>query len=94
MSFGGHVNDMVNRIKQNAALKDARRRKFKGGNDYSNVSTIKTEYNFPKLSTEEMKNFKAKIKEEAKLEKIKQLKIWGFVIMFVMISMFLMFNYF
>ena len=42
MSFGGNVNDMINRVKQNAALKNARRKKFKGGNDYSKTKNIKT----------------------------------------------------
>lgn len=94
MSFGGHVNDMVNRIKQNAALKQARRRKFKGGNDYSQVTYHKTEYNFPKLSKEEMQNFKAKVKAEARLENSKQIKIWILVTTFVVVLMFLFFNYF
>jgi len=42
MSFGGHVINMVNRIKQNNALKNTRRRKFKGVNYYSKISTTKT----------------------------------------------------
>ena len=50
MSFGGHVNDMINRVKQNAALKNARRKKFKGGNDYSKTKNIKTAYNFSEFS--------------------------------------------
>lgn len=94
MSFGGHVNDMVNRIKQNAALKDARRRKFKGGNDYLKVSHHKAEYNFPKLSKEGIENFKNKVKAEAKLENIRQIKIWVFVATLISILMFLLFNYF
>ena len=72
MSFGGHVNDMVNRVKQNAALKNARRGKFKGGNDYSKTKAVKTGYNFPKLSKEELEIFKLKVKKEAKQEKQKQ----------------------
>lgn len=76
MSFGGHVNDMVNRIKQNAALKDARRRKFKGGNDYSKILENKSEYKFPEFSDEEMAAFKIKVQQEAKLNKAKQIKLW------------------
>jgi len=46
MSAGGHISDMMNRIKQNALLKNARHRKFKGGNDYSKTKNVKTEYNY------------------------------------------------
>lgn len=94
MSFGGHINDMVNRIKQNAALKDSSRRNFKGGNDYSHISSNKTDYNFPKLSKEEMEKFKTKIKTEAKLEKRKQIKFWLLALVLPIIIAFLIFNYF
>ena len=50
MSFGGHVQDMLNRIKQNASLKNGRCNKFKGGNNYSKTQSIKTGYDFPKLA--------------------------------------------
>ena len=50
MSFGGHVYDMVDRLKQNAALKNSKRRKFKGGNNYLKILKTKTSYNLPKLS--------------------------------------------
>ena len=34
MSSGaGHIQDMVNRVKQNAALKNTHRHKFKGGKE-------------------------------------------------------------
>jgi len=83
---------MINRVKQNAALKDARRRKFKGGNDYSHVSRTKTEYNFPKLSQQGLQNFKLKVKDEARKEKIKQLLFWS-VIVVVLVTL-IIFNYF
>jgi hypothetical protein len=94
MSFGGHVNDMVNRIKQNAALKEARRRKFKGGNNYTHISHTKAAYNFPKLSKEEFIAFQKKVKLEAKQEKIKQLKILLFVASIVMLLLFVVFSYY
>ncbi len=93
MSFGGHVNDMINRVKQNAALKNARRGKFKGGNDYAKTKNIKTEYSFPKLSKEELKAFKLKVQEEAKQEKIKQLKFWGFITITVLLLLLFFINY-
>ena len=94
MSFGGHVNDMMNRIKQNTALKDARRRKFKGGNDYSHISLNKTGYIFPKLSSKELEEFKLKVQKEAKKEIIKQIKFWAFTVVISLIIGFLIFNYY
>ncbi|SNR38643.1 hypothetical protein SAMN06265371_102182 [Lutibacter agarilyticus] len=93
MSFGGHVNDMINRVKQNAALKNARRVKFKGGNDYTKTKNIKTEYSFPKLSKEELKALKLKVQEEAKQEKIKRLKFWGFITIIVLLLLLFFINY-
>jgi hypothetical protein len=93
MSFGGHVNDMVNRIKQNAALKNSRRRKFKGGNDYSKILKTKTEYDLPKLSKVELEKFKLKLQQEATQKKKKQLI---YVMLFAVVSffIFLIFNYY
>ena len=54
MSAAGHIMDMMNRIKQNAALKVSRRNKFKGGNKYSNASSSKTEYDFTKITSSEL----------------------------------------
>lgn len=93
MSFGGHVNDMVNRVKQNAALKNARKGKFKGGNDYSHTSSVKTEYNVPKLSKNEFETFKLKVQKEAKQEKTKQLKFWVFITIVVVILLLFFITY-
>ena len=93
MSFGGHVNDMVNRVKQNAALKNARKGKFKGGNDYSKTHNIKTTYNFPELPKEELEAFKLKVQKEAKQEKIKRLKFWAFVTTVVLLLLLFFINY-
>ena len=94
MSFGGHVNDMVNRIKQNAALKNARRRKFKKGNKYSSFKTTKTEYNVPNVSKSQIDLIKKRIQKEAKLEKIKQLRFWFFALLLPLIIGFLIFNFY
>jgi inner membrane protein involved in colicin E2 resistance len=88
MSFGGHVINMVNRIKQNNALKNTRRRKFKGGNDYSKISTTKTEYDFPKVSKLKLDQLKTSIRAKAKKETKKQLK---FIIIFIVITFFIFF---
>lgn len=84
---------MVNRIKQNALLKNARRRKFKGGNDYSKTKSIKTEYNFPKLSKSEFKSFKKRVQKIAQQEKRKRI---GFLIVCssIILTFLLLFNNF
>lgn len=90
MGGSGHISDMINRIKQNAILKNARRRKFKGGNDYSKTRNIKTEYDFPKLSKLKLQVFKKRIREEAKQEKRKRttLIILGVLILFIALFVF------
>jgi len=88
--------DMMNRIRQNAALKVSRRNKFKGNNRKTNFSKkeqLKPEYDFPKVSDSELKLIKSKIKEEARKENKKQLLIWILFAIAVVI-VFLIFNYF
>lgn len=95
MSHGaGHIQDMINRVKQNAALKKARRGKFKGGNDYSKTHSVKTEYNLPNVSNTELELIKTKIKKEAKKENIKRMKVIIFAIVLPLIIAFLIFNYY
>ena len=76
MSASGHIMDMMNRIRQNAALRDSRRNKFKGGNKYSNASNSKTEYDFPKVTSSELEIIKNKIRKEAGRENKKQRIFW------------------
>ena len=93
MSFGGHVNDMVHRIKQNATLKNARKRKFKGGNDYSSISRSKTEYDFPTISKTELEKIKTTIQQKAKLERIQHYKFITIFILAILL-LFAIFNFF
>jgi len=96
MSAGGHMMDMMNRIRQNAALKVSRRNKFKGNNRKTNFSKkeqLKPEYDFPKVSDSELKLFKSKIKEEARKEHRKQLIYWVFFAIAVVL-VFIIFNYY
>lgn len=94
MSFGaGHIQDMLNRVKQNTSLKNARHHKFKGGNNYLNTKSTKTEYNFPKISKTELEIIKAKIRNEAAQERKKQFLFWLILIILVIISS-LIFNYY
>ena len=93
MSFGGHVNDMVNRIKQNTALKNARKGKFKGGNAYLKVKTSKTEYDFPEVSKNELQKIKITIQQKASLERNRQYK-FILIFIFVILTLFVIFNFF
>lgn len=93
MSFGGHINDMVNRIKQNTALKNARRNKFKGGNDYSHIKKSKPEYDFPEVSEKELQRIKLEIQKKANLEKNLKLKLKLIFIIFIL-CLFIIFNFF
>ena len=94
MSSGaGHIQDMLNRVKQNNALKNARKKRFKGGNNYSNISRKKTIYDFPDTSKIELEKIKESIRKDAKKAHNKQLIIWlvGFI---VLVIIFIAFNYY
>ena len=89
MSSGaGHIMDMMNRIKQNTALKASRRNKFKGGNSYSNVSNSKTEYDFPNVLNSELELIKSKIRNEAKKANRKQFANWVLISLIIVIFFF------
>ena len=96
MSAGGHIMDMMNRIRQNAALKVSRRNKFKGNNrkiNFSKKEQPKPEYDFPKISISKLKLIKTKIKEEARKEYRKQHIYWLFFAIGVFV-IFMIFNYY
>lgn len=88
--------DMMNRIRQNAALKVSRRNKFKGNNRagiFSKKINPKPEYDFPKISNSELERIKTKIRENASKENKKQLLIWILFAVVVAI-VFIIFNYY
>ena len=93
MSFGsGSIPGYLQRLRNSKIRKANRQKKFKGGNDYSNTKSIKTEYSFPKISRYKLSQIKKKIKREASTENEKQLVFWafGFVVVIILI---LLFNY-
>lgn len=94
MSAGGHINDMVSRIRQNAALKVSRRDKFRGNNrkiNFSKKVQPKPEYDFPKVSKSELDLIKSRIKEEA-LKKNKKQQIYLILFGMMVLLIFLIFN--
>ncbi|WP_372794078.1 hypothetical protein [Lutibacter sp.] len=93
MSSGaGHIMDMMNRIRQNAALKVSRRNKFKGGNKYSNT-VVKSEYDFPEVSNSELERIKTKIREEASKENKKR-RVYLIFFAVAVLVVFIIFNYY
>ncbi|MFK5957280.1 MAG: hypothetical protein QM495_00255 [Lutibacter sp.] len=92
MSAGGHIMDMMNRIRQNAALKVSRRNTFKGNNwngIFLKNATTKPKYDFPEVTDSELEIIKNEIKKEAAMENEKQKIIWIlFIIAVVIILLF------
>jgi len=87
MSYGAaHVMDMINRMKQNRAMRPSSRAKFKE-NSNSNSSTLEGEKpNFKVVSDKELEKIKIKIRAEAKVERR---KLTVFYAIFIGISLFL-----
>jgi hypothetical protein len=89
MSFGGHVQEMINRMKANEDLKRSRRDKKKKiqtlylSEDEKEHSAIRE----VKLSKSEMKSVKDKIRNDLKKERIKEVIITSVVsvILFVVL---------
>jgi hypothetical protein len=94
MSFGGHVQEMINRMKANEDLRRSRRDKKKKiqnlylSEDEKEHSVIRE----VKLSESEMKSVKDKIRNEMKKERIKEIVITSVVsvILFVVLIIILL----
>jgi len=72
MSFGaGHIQDMINRLKQNRALKPSNRSKFKENNREEIYSKDKKPevYLYKEIPENELNEIKKKIQERAKAER-------------------------
>jgi hypothetical protein len=94
MSFGGHVQDMINRMKNNAAMKTSRRNKFeKSKLGLVDFKYKKTEYNLPELSDDELQKLRIKLQQEAKEERKKQLIIWSIVLILPLIIILIVINF-
>ena len=66
MGFGGSASAMVHSVKMNLAQRRAK--KLKKGID--SAKRIKTEYNFAKVSDEELEILKTKIRAKAKKQRM------------------------
>lgn len=84
MGFGaGHVQDMINRMKQNRAQRPSNRSKFKE-NNREGIYSIDKKSQQPKFKTvpeKELNEIKNRIRERAKAERKKELIIYGIIIL-------------
>ena len=79
MSFGGHVFDMINRMKQNRAQRPSNRTKFKE-NNRSRIYSKDSKSNplqFKTVSDKELKEIKKKIRRRAKKAQKKEHIFYG-----------------
>lgn len=79
MSFGGHVFDMINRMKQNRAQRPSNRAKFKENNRtliYSKDSKSNP-LQFKTVSEKELKEIKKQIRKRAKKARKKERIFYG-----------------
>ena len=85
MSYAGHVLDMINRIKDNEALRKAKRSRYKKlRNAYATATVRKGPVNKPetKLSKKELEAIKEKIRNDLKRERR---RAWSLTITFTLI---------
>lgn len=95
MSFGGHVQEMINRMKANEALKRSRREKKKSLNDLY-LSAAEKDHSAireVKLSENEMNVVKDKIRNELKKERRKEIIITTVLSVVLFIALITLFVY-
>jgi hypothetical protein len=93
MSYGaGHVLDMINRMKQNRAMRPSKRSKFKENNREGIHATtpIYERPNFRTVSKEQLDSVKKQIQARAAVDRIKE-RIIYIICITVVIGMFIYF---
>lgn len=90
MGFGGHAQDMNNRIKENRAKKPSQRPKFKENNLKGIYTSKSIKLKFKNTSEKELSLIKKNIKEKARLYRVKVFIIF-FISFTVIISLFVYF---
>jgi len=94
MSFGsGSIPGYLQRLRNSKNRREKRQKEFKGGNDYSTVKSVKTEYDLPKFTNYNFSEFKKKVKEEAEQENNKQ-RIFLVLFAIAVAIIFLFFKYY
>lgn len=95
MSFGsGSIPAYLERLRKTKNRRANRQKEFKGGNDYSSVKNVKTDYNLPKISKYNLSDLKRKLRDEVKEEQYKKLLFWIFLVILptiIALSIFLLY---
>lgn len=88
MGFGGHVQDMISRIKLNREQRPSKRTKFKGDNRETMHSSDKKtgRLNFKTLPENELDEIKKQIRERAKAKHKRDLQVFGIIIVITLIT--------
>ena len=75
MGFGGygHIQDMINRVKQNAKIRTSARSKFKSYMDNRTFVENNSKLQFKSFSPEDIAKEKARIRQWARKKKFKHL---------------------
>ena len=90
MGFGaGHVLDMINRMKQNRALRPSNRSKFKENNrdEIYSSDKEKNRLKYKTVSEKELNEIKKRIRERAKSDQKKELIIYGILFIFTILAL-------
>ena len=94
MSFGGHVQDMNNRIKENEALKKSRRKRFNKLKEIYSKETggfiAENNLTKQKLSKKELQIIKNMIRFKLEAERRKRISLTVFSVIILSISLFLL----
>ena len=81
MSFGaGHIQDMINRMKQNRSLRPSARAKFKDHNRAVIYGDSETQLQFKTVSREKLIQIKKNIQQRARLDRRSELIVYGLIL--------------
>lgn len=90
MSSAGHIQDMLNRMRQNANRKISSREKFKSKGTVTNAPVVEeTTYDFPEVSARRLNKIKTEIQLEAQRRLKRHLFIFSIVFVFI-VTLFLL----
>lgn len=95
MSFGGHVYDMISRLKQNRALLSSKKTKFKKkylDPTFSKIKNSKSKFRFKRNSIKELNYIKIKINNLLQKNYTKQTAIIMFLIIALLVFISLILN--
>ncbi|SFS67852.1 hypothetical protein SAMN04487906_1302 [Zhouia amylolytica] len=90
MSFGaGHIQDMINRMKQNRSLRPSARAKFKDYNRAVIYGDGETQLQFKTVSREKLIQIKKNIQQRARIDRRRELIVYGLILGIIIFLLFL-----